>query len=349
MSQPNEFLAAMLRRSTRGLAGYAASEFLSATPEANSSWPLTAWQDLLAGRMEELAVAVAVERPAVFAGQVQWARMVHTARGIPIDHLRACLQTLRSVVTEKVPEEYSPIVSAYLDQALAAYDQEPSKIPPLTPFSPHGHLASEYLLVLLEGDRQRASQLILDAAQEGENVPDLYLKVLAPAMVEAGRMWLTDEITVAEEHFITATTKMVVSLLRRYAPPQPCHGKTVIAAAVMGNLHDLGLQMVADFLEMNGWRAIYLGANMPIEDLVQAVNFYKADLLGLSVALTTQLPTLKTTIETVRQSEQGASVKVLVGGAALAGLEDLGRQCGADGYAPDPPGAVALGNRLVGQ
>jgi methanogenic corrinoid protein MtbC1 len=100
---------------------------------------------------------------------------------------------------------------------------------------------------------------------------------------------------------------------------------------------------------MDGWRVIYLGASMPIEDLVLAVNFYKADLLALSVALTTQLPTLQATVEAVRQSRQGASVKILAGGGALAGWGDLAARFGADAYALDAVEAVAVGNRLVGR
>lgn len=349
MSQSGDFLAAILRQSARGLAGYAASEFFGTTPEAKVSFPLADWRDLLSACLGELAAAVAVKRPEVFVGQVLRVKKIHTARGVPVERLRACLETLRRVVIRELPDEYSPIVSVYLDQALAAYDQEPSEGSRLSPDTSHGHLASEYLLMLLEGDRRSASQLILTAAQDGESVLDLYLKVLIPVEIETGRMWMNDEITVAEEHFITATTKMVAAQLRSYAEFLPCQGRTVVGAAVMGNHHDLGLQIVADVFEMDGWRVIYLGANVPIDDLVQAVSFYRPNLLGLSVALTSQLPVLKATIETVRQNGQEVPVKILVGGCALVGLEDLGRQCGADAYAADPIEAVRVGNRLVGR
>lgn len=350
--RPQGGLANLLRRANRSLAGYAATELFASTPEAATSFPsdsFHAWQDLLAGRLEELAAAVAVEHPQLFVRQVQWSRGVHTARGVSREQLRAGLEALRTTLTRELPEAYEPIASAYLEQALAEFDHEPASAAPLTPFTPDGHLASEFLLAILEGDRKLASQLILDAVQDGQTVPDLYLKVLAPVQVEIGRMWLTDEITVAEEHFASTTTNMVAAQLRPYAQFQPSHGKTLVAAAVAGNLHDFGVQIVANCFEMDGWRVIYLGASMPIEDLVLAVNFYEADLLGLSVALTTQLPTLKATIEAVRQSEQRATVRILAGGVALAGWRDLAQQSGADAYAADAVEAVAVGNRLVGR
>ena len=66
-------------------------------------------------------------------------------------------------------------------------------------------------------------------------------------------MWLANEINVAEEHFASHTTKMVMAQLLPHATIQPSNGKTMLAAAVAGNQHDIGLQAVADFFEMDGW------------------------------------------------------------------------------------------------
>ena len=106
-------------------------------------------------------------------------------------------------------------------------------------------------------------------------------------------MWLTGEINVAEEHFASHTTKMVLAQLLSRAPLQPPRGKTLLAAAVAGNRHDIGLYVVADFFEMAGWRTIQLGADVPIVDLVQAVECFEVDLLALSASLNVQLATVK--------------------------------------------------------
>jgi methanogenic corrinoid protein MtbC1 len=160
-------------------------------------------------------------------------------------------------------------------------------------------------------------------------------------------MWQDAEINVAEEHFATATTRAVMAQLRGRAQPQPANGKTLVTSAVTGNQHDLGLQAVSDFFELDGWRVIPLGCDMPIRDLVEAVGFYQADLLGLSVCLHSQLTTLQQTIAAVRQSERGATVKIVVGGRGLSGAGDLAAELGADGYAAGPVEAVALGTALV--
>ena len=83
--------------------------------------------------------------------------------------------------------------------------------PQLLPDTAEGRLASEYLLAVLEGDRRRASHVILDTVDGGRAIRDVYLQVLLPAQREVGRMWLVGEVNVAEEHFASATTKMVMS------------------------------------------------------------------------------------------------------------------------------------------
>lgn len=161
-------------------------------------------------------------------------------------------------------------------------------------------------------------------------------------------MWQDVEINIAEEHFATATTRGVMAQLRARTAVKPANGKTLVTSAVVGNQHDIGLQVVADFFEMEGWRVIQLGSDVPIPDLVEAVGFYHADLLGLSVCLSSQLTTLKETIESVRRSDRGAAVKILVGGRGLTGAADLAAEFGADGCAADPAEAVSLGGTLVG-
>jgi methanogenic corrinoid protein MtbC1 len=117
---------------------------------------------------------------------------------------------------------------------------------------------------------------------------------------------------------------------------------------VAGNQHDIGLHAVADFFEMAGWRTVRLGADVPTADLAQAVEFFAADILVLSVSLNVQLETFKSTIEAVRSGSRGEVVKILAGGLAFADSDNLAVEMGADAYAADPDEAVRVGGQLVG-
>ena len=352
MTQPEQALARMIKSGARALAAYAAAAMPPISPEsprAPASGQFEGWQNVLAARLEELAVAVSTGRPAVFVEQVRWARAGLEARGVPAERLRQGLEALRRVLAEQIPPELAPMATGCIDRALAESSGEPAGMTPrLTAGTPEGRLAATYLLAILEGDRRRASRLILQAADEGQSLADLCLKVLQPAQEELGRMWLLGEINVAEEHFATATTRLVMAQLHARAACAPSNGRTLLAAAIAGNQHDLGIQLVADLFETDGWRAIHLGANVPAEDLGEAADFYQPDLVALSVSMATQLPALEQAIAAVRASQRGVFVKIMVGGRGLSGPAQSDKLRGADDHVSDPFEALARANALVG-
>jgi len=200
----------------------------------------------------------------------------------------------------------------------------------------------------LEGDARRAMALVLDAARQGRPVRTLYLDVLVPALTETGRMWLVGESCVAEEHFVTATTVSLVHRLMTVAEAAPPNGKTAVVAAVEGNRHDVAAQMLANLLELEGWRVIRLGADVPVVEVVVAVRAFEADALLLSASLGTQLEALRQTVREVRATAGDTGVKVLVGGAALAPASQFASRLGADATPGDVGEAVATAARLVG-
>jgi methanogenic corrinoid protein MtbC1 len=352
MPEQHEFLATVLTRGSNAFAGFAAADLLEAQPDAGSglgSDALSLWKEWLIGRVEELAAAVSAGKPELFAEQVRWAGSLFAARNVPVANIAKALQSLRSVLAKELPENTQSLADEYFAAAVTAMDEAPpTQTGKLDADTEEGKLAASYLLAMLEGDRQKAIAIVHDAASEDWSVADLYVRVLAPAQREIGRMWLNDEINVAEEHFATATTKMVMSQLRGRAASQPRNGKTVVAATVPDNQHDVGVQMVADVFEMHGWRTISLGANVPTPDLVQAAEAFQADLLLISAALGKHLAAVRDTICVIRQHDPTKHTKILVGGTAFAGLADLADQYGADGYAANATEALQLGNRIVG-
>jgi len=372
MQQPEQTLAKMLKNGVRALAAYAEAKASSApdaatvlsvagspteppgvveaSPRAGQpAWAnFGEWQNVVAARIEELAAAVLTGKPECFVEQVRWARAALEARGFAAEAFRSRLEALRGVLAEQIPEELAALAIGCLDRALEGIEGDPRDLASrLSPDTPEGRLAAEYLVAILDGDRHKARRLVIDAAEKGVTVADLYLKVLLPAQEELGRMWVLGEINVAEEHFATTTTRAVMAELQARLSGRPTEGKTFLIAAVPGNQHDLGIQAVADLFELDGWKVIQLGANVPAEDLGQAVDFYQPDLVGLSVTLLTQLPALQQCIAAIRASRHGRAVKILVGGRAVAGCEELVKAWGGDACAVSAEQGRAIGKALV--
>lgn len=205
-----------------------------------------------------------------------------------------------------------------------------------------------YVKSLRDGDRRAALKIARDALTHGVDIRDLYMDVFQPAMHEIGRLWETNEITVAQEHLATAITQSVMAQLYAHVFAKPPKGRTMVATCIGGELHELGIRMVADFFEIEGWDVYYLGANMPVEDVVTMVNERKADVLAISVTLNNHVPRARELIYAVRDSPIGTNVKIFFGGQPVNRSPDIYKTVGADMTAHDARSAVELANEVVG-
>src|SRR4029077_15712567 len=110
-------------------------------------------------------------------------------------------------------------------------------------------LARQYLEALLRAERHEASRFVLDAVRAGVAVGDLYLQVFQRCQREVGRLWQLRQITVAQEHYCTAATQLALAQLYPYLFGLPKKGRKMVAASVGGELHEVGLRVVADLFE----------------------------------------------------------------------------------------------------
>jgi Predicted cobalamin binding protein len=68
-----------------------------------------------------------------------------------------------------------------------------------------------YKDALLNVQRYEASRMIFKAVEDGMDIKDIYIHVFESSQHEIGRLWQNNMITVAQEHFCTAATQMIMS------------------------------------------------------------------------------------------------------------------------------------------
>ena len=211
--------------------------------------------------------------------------------------------------------------------------------------SPREALGERYLSALLAADRRRAAEIVREATASGLTIRDLYLDVFQPVQREIGRLWQSNEISVAEEHFCTASTQALMAQFYPQILATPRIGRKVVVACVGDELHEIGTRMVADFFEMAGWDSIYAGASTPTPDLVRLVCREFPDLVALGVTMHYHLDVAAEAIRRLRA--ECDPLRILIGGYALLRQDGLWQSLGADGCAEDAQEAVALGNALI--
>ena len=198
-----------------------------------------------------------------------------------------------------------------------------------------------YLDALRAGDRRRALAVVDDARAAGLGLPVLYLEVFQPALREIGRLWQENQITVAEEHLATAITQLAMGrLYTDFCMTTSRNGRTLLAACAENEKHEVGLRMICDLLELQGWDATYLGAAVPQDSLVAMVLRDRPDVLALSASIAPHLPQLRSLIQAVRAATGQAAPYIMVGGRPFLDDDALASRVGADAMAHDASGAV---------
>ena len=208
-------------------------------------------------------------------------------------------------------------------------------------------LARVYFEALWRGERHLASRMILDAVEAGTSVKEIYLQVFQPVQCEVGRLCQLNRISIAQEHYCTAATQLIMSRLYPHVFSSDKNGRTLVATCVAGDLHEIGVRMMADFFEMAGWSTYYLSADTPHESVVSTIIEQKAHVLAISVAAAPQVKAVRELIREVRANLESARVKILVGGYPFTLNPDLWREVGADGSASDAERAIALADEMA--
>ncbi len=284
----------------------------------------------------------------LFLHYVEWLAVFFKSIKFPISHVARNFQIIREVLQKESPFDIT-IPLEFLDKGETKLSQSIST--PDTYIITDGSfldLSGQYLNFILIKQRNKARQLILNKVESGIKIKDLYLHVFEPVQKEIGRLWQLGKITVADEHYATAVTQLIISELYTYIFQDKKKKKGKFAAAcIQGELHEIGLRMITDICEIEGWDTFFLGTNSPSQSIVKFVESNRIDVLGLSVSLTPNLIHLEGLINSIRNNPNLSNIKIITGGFPFSIEPDLFKKVGADGSALDLTTAVEKINSFL--
>lgn len=288
-----------------------------------------------------LSEAVRAEEPALFVHYATWAKQMLVARNIPVDDLVANLQIMLDVLQKELPPAMRRPATDYLKSAIQALTLANENRSFLDPYQQLAELANQYLSALLRYDRHSASALILRAVENKTSIKEIYSHVFERCQYEIGRLWQSNLVSIAQEHYCTASTQLIMSQLYPYIfrADRTVRG-TIVAACVSGELHEIGARMLCDLLEMEGWNTIYLGANVPTAGIVEVLRDNHSNILALSASMTFHISAVREVVAAVRLATP--QTRILVGGYAFKIAPNLWRDVGADHWTKDAADAITL-------
>lgn len=187
-----------------------------------------------------------------------------------------------------------------------------------------------YVDALTRGDRYGASRVAMAALAAGINICDIYLDVLQPALYAVGQLWETNQLTIAQEHLATAITQAVMVELHGHAHMKPVIGRTMIAVGIGLERHEIGIRMIADLFDLEGWSVHYLGVNVPESHVIRAVTDHHPDLVAISITVGGRFEDVETLIRALRASADGRRMRIMVGGQPFNQFPEKVKSIGAD-------------------
>jgi len=130
------------------------------------------------------------------------------------------------------------------------------------------HAVNAFKLAMMNFD-QKLFNNTYSWLQEEKSFKEIFYTVFVPLMEEIGFLWQTDTITPAHEHFISCLIiKKIMINIEKTETETPLHCEKVFVLSLpLNEIHELGLLYLHYEIVSKGYKVIYLGENMPIENL----------------------------------------------------------------------------------
>jgi len=176
---------------------------------------------------------------------------------------------------------------------------------------------SQWVKACLDFDTFKADDVVNQAFAQA-SVESVCFEILQNGLHEIGKLWHQDTATVQQEHFATALALRRLEALIS-ATPHPTRSETVLVGCPTGEWHTFPMVLLTLLLRRKGLNVVYLGANNPLDQLIQTAAAIRP---GLIVLAAQQLSTV-TALRSAAVLFQQASKQLAYGGLIFNRITEL--------------------------
>ncbi len=198
---------------------------------------------------------------------------------------------------------------------------------------------------IITGGYGQITHLCREAIEQGIPAYDIVIKGMNEGMEVVGEKYERGEYYLPELVLAGEIMKEGMTVLEPELTAEKIKSRGIIVAgSVAGDVHDIGKNIVIAMMRGAGFSVIDLGVDVAAETFLEKAEEHKADIVAASAYLSTTALELRDIVQLVHEDTCG-SVKVVVGGATVS--QELAREIGADGWAPDALQAVKMVDSLM--
>jgi methylmalonyl-CoA mutase cobalamin-binding domain/chain len=199
------------------------------------------------------------------------------------------------------------------------------------------------------GDKVQGVELAQAALDAGVSPLVFFQGVVEPVLGEVGDQFARLEIFLPE----LMRAGMVVEAMQKEVLEPAIMAETgessitgrVVIGTCQGDIHDIGKNMVALMLQVNGFEVTDLGTNVPPRTFIDAAKQQNADIIAMSSLLTTSMPYIRDLVDLLDGFGLGGQFQVVAGGAAVT--RDWVESVGLNGFGEDAVEAVNVCRNLL--
>ncbi len=201
---------------------------------------------------------------------------------------------------------------------------------------------------IIDGDEEAVRRLSEEMLAEGSDPLKTIEECVYPAVAVVGERFEKGEYFLTELMLSAEAMKVAVDIFTKKMSGEGKSGAinkrgTVLLGTVKGDVHEIGKNLVATMMKVNGFDIYDAGKDLSPTEFLEKADQVNADIIGLSALMTNTMLRQRETINYIHE-KRGNRYKIIVGGAPTT--QGWADEIGADGWAPDAPSAVALVRNL---
>jgi trimethylamine corrinoid protein len=203
---------------------------------------------------------------------------------------------------------------------------------------------------VIDGDEDLARESAQESIDQEIDPLEAIEQGLSPGMNVVGRQFETGEVFLPELLMAAAAFNAAMEILEPEIEAQKkqiARLGTVLISTVKGDVHNIGKNIVATVLAINGFTVVDIGVDHSSLDIIQEAQKVKADIIALSCLMTTTMPAQREVLDVLNEMNLRDQFRVMVGGGPVT--QAWADEIGADGHGKSAIHAVETAKRLVGR
>lgn len=195
---------------------------------------------------------------------------------------------------------------------------------------------------MMSAEAGKGVEIAKSMLDQGISPSQFFLEVLQPVLYEIGKRFERLEIFLPELMKAAKVAKAiqaeVLEPALRSGPEEATSVGSVVIGTCKGDIHDIGKNMVALMLQVNGFKVIDLGTDVSAQSFIDAARENDVKIIAMSSLLTTSMPYMGDLTKRLEGLGLRKQYRVIVGGAPVT--QAYADRIGADAYGSDAVSAV---------